>query len=129
KKKAEAQAEVEAKYKDEIATRIAVLEADIAAAKNDKQRKVELIKALRDYRREMDAKIKREARVLLKERFAYCIFLYEAEKVGITATGEDDQNELYPNSNIPSGVEKTALELHREFREDPESFLLAENAA
>src|SRR2546422_938692 len=39
KKKAEAQAEVETKYKDEIATRIAVLEADIAAAKNDKQRK------------------------------------------------------------------------------------------
>jgi len=76
-----------------------------------------------------ETKIKREARDLLKERFVYPIFLYEAEKVGITATGEDDQNELYPNSNMPLGIEKTGLELYREFREDPESFFLVEDAA
>ena len=128
KQKAETQAEVEAKYKDEITARVAAFEADIEVAKNDKQRKAELIKALRDYRREMDAKIKREARALLKERFAYCIFLYEAEKVGITATGEDDQNELYLNESIPSGIQKTCLELYREFRKHPENFLLEEAA-
>jgi type I restriction enzyme M protein len=128
-KKAEARAEVEAKYRDEIAARVAAFEADIEAAKNDKQRRADLAKALKDYRREMDVKIDREARALLKERFAYCIFLYDAEKVGITATGEDDQNELYPNANVPSGVQKTCLELYREFCRHPESFLLEEEAA
>ena len=57
-----------------------------------------------------------ETRALLKERFPYRIFLYEAEKVGITATGEPDQNELFPNDNLPAGVAKTALEHYREFR-------------
>ena len=128
KQKAETQAEVEAKYKDEITTRVAAFEADIEVAKNDKQRKTELIKALRDYRRAMDAKVKHEARTLLKERFAYCIFLYEAEKVGITATGEYDQNELYLNESVPSEIQKTCLELYREFRKHPENFLLEEAA-
>ena len=45
-----------------------------------------------------------EARALLKVRFDYPIFLYEAEKVGITATGEPDANELYPNANMPAGM-------------------------
>jgi type I restriction enzyme M protein len=128
KKKEEAKAEVEAKYKDEIVARVATLEADIEAAKNTKQRKTELTKTLRDYQREMEEKKKREARALLKERFAYPIFLYEAEKVGITATGEEDQNELYPNPNIPPEVKKTTLELHRQFRQHPKSFFLEEAA-
>jgi type I restriction enzyme M protein len=128
KQKAEAQAEVEAKYKDEITTRVTAFEADIEAAKNNKHRKAELVKALRDYHREMDAKIKREAQALLKERFTYCIFLYEAEKVGITATGEDDENELYPNESVPPGIQGNCLELYREFRKHPEDFLLEEAA-
>ena len=45
--------------------------------------------------------------------------MYEAEKVGITATGEADYNELYPNDNMPPDVEKTCLELYREFRKNP----------
>ena len=72
----------------------------------------------------MSIKIEREARALLKERFDYAIFLYDADKVGITATGEEDQNELYPNPNTPSDVEKTALEQYRAFRETPGEFLL-----
>jgi hypothetical protein len=44
----------------------------------------------------------RESRALLKERFDYSIFMYEAEKVGITATGEMDANELYPNDKRPA---------------------------
>ncbi len=126
--KEEAKEEIEAKYKDEIAACVAVLEADIEAAKNNKQRKADLTRTLRDYQREMDEKKKREARMLLKERFDYPVFLYDAEKVGITATGEDDQNELYPNSNVPSEIEKTGLELYREFRRHPERFLLEEAA-
>ncbi len=88
-----------------------------------------LTKELKSYQREMSVKIDREARALLKERFDYAIFLYNADKVGITATGEEDQNELYPNPNVPQGVEMTGLELFREFRKHPEAFLLLEETA
>jgi type I restriction enzyme M protein len=75
----------------------------------------------------MDETKAREARALLKQRFDYPIFLYEAEKVGITATGEPDANELYPNDRLPAGLkpEETCLELYRRFRENPKAFLLA----
>ena len=55
------------------------------------------------------------------------IFLYEAEKVGISATGEPDANELYPNDNMPAGMtaEDTCLEVYRKFLDAPQSFLLA----
>jgi len=51
--------------------------------------------------------------------------LTEAEKVGITATGEADTNELYPNDNLPPGVkpEDSCVELYRRFRSDPAAFL------
>ncbi|MCB0827084.1 MAG: SAM-dependent DNA methyltransferase, partial [Armatimonadetes bacterium] len=74
--------------------------------------------------KELEAIIQTEARALLKKRFDYPIFLYDAEKVGITATGEADQNELYPNENLPSGLEATCLELYRQFREDPNPFFV-----
>jgi type I restriction enzyme M protein len=80
-------------------------------------------KELEDYNKRMEAKKKAEARALLKGRFSYPVFLYEAEKVGITATGEPDQNELHPNENKPDGVEKTCLELYQEFRRTPKPFL------
>ena len=54
----------------------------------------------------------------------YTVFLYEADKVGISATGEPDLNELYPNDRLPSGIEKTCLELYREFRRDPAPFFV-----
>jgi len=68
----------------------------------------------------------REARALLKARFDYPIFLYEAEKVGITATGEPDANELYPSDRMPAGMkpEETCLELYRRFRQQPAAFAL-----
>ena len=128
KKKTSAKAELEAKYRTEITKRIASFETGIDAAKKDKKQRAELVKALKQYRREMDEKITHEARTLLKERFSYPIFLYEAEKVGITATGKADQNELYPNSNMPPGVQKTCLELYREFLKNPKAFLDAESA-
>ncbi len=69
--------------------------------------------------KELEEIITKEARALLKQRFNYPIFMYEAEKVGITATGEPDYNELYPNDNVPPNIEKTCLELYREFMENP----------
>jgi type I restriction enzyme M protein len=74
----------------------------------------------------MEGKKAAESRQLLKERFDYPIFMYEAEKVGISVTGEDDQNELYPNANQPEEIEKTCLEWFREFLADPKAFAGAE---
>jgi type I restriction enzyme M protein len=72
----------------------------------------------------MKIKKAREARHLLKERFDYAVFLYQAEKVGITATGELDQNELYPNPSVPAGLQETCLEAYQRFRQAPDSFLI-----
>jgi len=50
--------------------------------------------------------------------------MYEAEKVGITATGEEDVNELYPGKNFPPELGKSCLELYRQFRANSEAFML-----
>ena len=85
-------------------------------------------KELLEYQRRMDEQKKREARALLRERFAYPIFLYEADKVGITATGEADQNELYGGETVslPEGVtpETTCLALYQQFKKDAAKFML-----
>ena len=45
---------------------------------------------------------------------------------GITATGEPDANELYPNDRMPAGMnaEATCLELYRQFVKKPTEFIL-----
>ncbi len=85
-----------------------------------KEEKTKARKALK----ELEDTITREARVLLKEGFNYPIFMYEAEHVGITATGEADYNELYPNNDTPPGLGKTCLECYQEFRKNPTSFFV-----
>jgi len=125
-----AKAEIEAKYVDESAKETQRLEDAIAKAKENKDsesRKV-LQKELKGYLRQMEEKKAAESRQLLKERFDYPIFMYEAEKVGISATGEEDQNELYPNANQLEGIEKTCLEWYRDFLADPKAFAGAEGA-
>ena len=127
-KHAKAHAEVEARHADVIAKETKQLEDAISAAKeadDAEQRKV-LQKKLADYQNRMAETIATETRTLLKERFPYPIFLYEAEKVGISATGDSDENELVPNDNQPHDVRKTCLELYRQFRHDPESFFIGE---
>jgi type I restriction enzyme M protein len=123
-----AHAEVAAKYADEIAAETARLQAEIEAAKAKKDRDAAKAAARRlaDYLAKMEETKTREARSLLKERFDYPIFLYEAEKVGITATGEPDANELYPNPNMPAGMkpEDTCFELYQRFLADPQAFAL-----
>ncbi len=126
KLKAEARAEIEAKYADEIERETKRLEAAIEAAKaaDDKDARKQREKELNEYQRAMAEKLTAESRALLKQRFNYPVFLYEAEHVGITATGEPDVNELYPNERQPAGDVKTCVELYREFRKAPESFFV-----
>jgi type I restriction enzyme M protein len=121
-----ARQKTEAKYAPEIAAETDRIEAGIEAAKQarDADRRKAVQKELAEYKKAMELKIVAEARALLKERFDYPVFLYEAEMVGITATGEDDLNELYPNERVPEGIEKPALELYREFLLDPEPFFV-----
>ena len=132
-KMAAAGEETRDKYTPEIAKRTKELEDAIEQVKmtRDADRRKTLQKELHDYRREIEERIKGEARALLKKRFPYYIFLYEAEHVGITATGETDRvsNELVPNEYKPADIEQTTLELYRAFRVDPRPFLLAEARA
>jgi type I restriction enzyme M protein len=117
-----AKEEVEAKYADEIAAEEARLETAIQNAKDegDAESRRTLQSELKQYHKEMEAKRISETRALVKSRFDYPIFMYEAEKVGITATGEEDLNELYTNEKQPDGVEKTCLEWYREFLSAPD---------
>jgi len=125
KKRDAAKAEVEAKYADETAAETARLETEIGAAKKaqDAKRRKKAQYELVNYLARIAETKTREVRAVLKERFDYPIFLYEAEKVGITATGEPDTNELYTNSNMPAGItpEDTCLELFRRFRKKPDA--------
>lgn len=127
-RQAAAHNETDAKHAAAIAAETSRLELAIAAAKvarNADARKVAQGE-LRDFLKRMDELKTREARALLKQRFDYPIFLYDAEKVGISATGEPDANELYPNDRMPAGTqpETTCLELYRRFRKNPEAFAL-----
>jgi len=123
-----AMAEVEARHAGEIAEETARLEEEIAAAKEarDADRRKAAQRELRNYRKLMGETKEREARELMKAGFDYPVFMYEAEKVGITAAGEMDANELYPNERMPAAAkaEDTCLQLYRRFCHDPESFRL-----
>ena len=126
KKKAAVESETRAKHKPEIERETTRLKAEIEAAKQarDADCRKKAQDELRTFQRDMEERIRAESRALLKERFPYPVFLYEAEKVGISSTDEADQNELYPNPNQPPGAEgKTCLELYRAFRQDPTAFL------
>jgi type I restriction enzyme M protein len=131
KKRAAAKADIEAKYAPSIAAETGRLKAAIEVAKQvkDKDAKKQAEVELREYLKQMDDTTTREARALLKERFNYPVFLYEAKKVGITATGEPDDNELYANANLPAGMkpEDTCLSLYRRFRKNSKDFLLSAN--
>jgi type I restriction enzyme M protein len=121
---------VKARHAEAIAAKTTRLEEAIASATGaqDAGKRKALQKELADYQKRMAEIIDVETRAMLKERFPYPIFLYEAERVGITATGDADQNELFPNTNQPPGGAKTCSELYQEFRRDPHTFFLAEAA-
>jgi type I restriction enzyme M protein len=125
-KREQAKAEVDAKHEAAVGLETSRLQLAIDDAKKAKDaagRKTAQ-RELADYIARIEDVKAREARALLKERFDYPIFMYEAEKVGITATGDEDANELYPNPNMPAGMnpEDTCLELLRRFRRNPHAF-------
>ncbi|SDY22889.1 type I restriction enzyme M protein [Hymenobacter psychrophilus] len=127
-------------YADTVATALAERTAHHAPARNQElERLDDLIKEAqatkqRDdlktlraeratYEKRLAATIEREARPLVKQRLDYPVFLYEADRVGITATGEPDLNELYPNAAPLHPDEPTALELYQQFQQDPAAFV------
>jgi type I restriction enzyme M protein len=112
-------AEIEAKYANDISVKTEMLRRAIQKAKKEKdvKKSKDCQKELRDDLKKIGDEIANESRQLLKDRFNYPIFMYEAEKVGITATGEDDQNELYPNDKQPECIEKTCFEWYLEYRD------------
>lgn len=122
---AQAKAEIEQKYQSEIATEQVRLTKAIETARqaNNATGRKALQKELKDYLKAMGDRQISESRALLKERMDYPIFMYEAEKVGISATGESDYNELYPNDSPPLGLEKTCLEWYRQFLANPDSLV------
>lgn len=102
-----------------VAKRLPKIKKGIADAKGE----------LRQYEKRMAQAKAAEARQLLKQRFNYPIFLYDAEHVGITATGEQDTCELFESEalGLPADAtpEDTALEQYRRFYADPQAFALA----
>ena len=116
------------KYGSQIAAEMARINEQItaAAAAGEWGTMKILRKDLADFQKRMADIIAVQTRAMLKENFPYPIFLYDAEKVGISATGEADQNELFPNDNQPLSISKTCLELAQEFKRDPTPFFLSE---
>lgn len=125
-----AKSQVDAKYEREILETVNRLNADISAAKEakDSNARKQAQLELRNYQKKMDVIKTNEARQLLKKRFVYPIFLYDAKYVGITATGEEDCSELYLSEtlDLPPGMkpEDTALEQYRHFSKSPHAFIL-----
>ncbi len=130
KKRKAAVDEVAAKYKDEIIAEVGRLQAEIESATKDKDkaRRKKAQTELTQYEKRMEELKASESRRLLKQRFTYPVFLYDAEHVGITATGEQDACELYYNEKLglPAGLkpEDTALETYRRFTKRPNDFII-----
>lgn len=100
-----------------------VVAVESAAKRRDVVSKKAAKKVLSDFDKKASLQLAAEGRALAKKRFDYPVFLYDANKVGLTATGEEDDNELYPNARLPVGTDKSALEEYRAFLADPASFL------
>lgn len=115
----EAEAEIRAKHQPAIDSKVAEFDDRIAAAKEakDTTARKEAERERRAFLTKMETQITEERRRLLRERFNYPIFMYDAQRVGITATGEPDANELYPNERVPSEIPtgQTAIELYEAF--------------
>lgn len=113
--------EIERKYAPDIAAERSRLGAAILAAKDsgNREERTALQKELREYISRMEGLKTAEARKLAKSRFPYSIFMYEADHVGISATGEEDTNELGPNTNLPEGISRSCLEWFELYRTDP----------
>ncbi|MFD2174778.1 N-6 DNA methylase [Rhodobacter lacus] len=112
---------IEKRYEPEIAAERSRLDTAILAAKDsgNQEARTALQKELREYISRMEGLKTAESRKLAKIRFPYSIFMYEADHVGISATGEEDTNELGPNTNLPEGITRSCIEWFELFRNDP----------
>jgi type I restriction enzyme M protein len=126
RQQATATAETQAKYAAQIAIETERLKAEMEAARKagEAEKRKALQKELAEYAKSMEAQQASAARARFKARVDYPVFMYEAEHVGISATGEADYNELYPNDNPPPVRDKSCLEWYQEFKKNPEQFLL-----
>ncbi len=73
--------------------------------------------------RTMSREARQQFRKALRESFDYPVFLYDALHVGITPTGGEDYNELYPNIAQPPHITATCSELFAAFRAAPHRFV------
>jgi type I restriction enzyme M protein len=126
RQQATATAETQAKYAAQIAIETERLKAEMEAARKagEAEKRKALQKELAEYAKSMEAQQASAVRARFKARVDYPVFMYEAEHVGISATGEADYNELYPNDNPPPVRDKSCLEWYQEFKKNPEQFLL-----
>jgi type I restriction enzyme M protein len=92
-------------------------------AKEFNERLKELKKSATKKLKEIESRIELDARTALRKLTRYPIFMYEAEYVGLTATGAEDDNELFPNNRTPKEVSITALEQFHNFLVDAKPFL------
>lgn len=96
-------------------------EANLSAKQyNDDLRKAKFMARANFAQLEREVAQDASARLRLKAR--YPVFMYDAEKVGVTASGAEDYNELYPNRRLPKNVKCSALEAFRHFMSDPAKF-------
>jgi type I restriction enzyme M protein len=79
--------------------------------------------------KEIDVEIAVRARRALRSKIRYPVFMYDAEKVGVIATGAADENELIPSPSLPSDVELSALEQYQLFCKNPKRFMQSRNGA
>lgn len=121
-----AHAEVSEQHRAELeAERLRVATALVSAkTAKDSTRQKALKAELAIFEKRITEQIAVQTRQLVKSRFDYPVFLYEAEKMGLTATGEPDANELYPNPRLPAGITQTALEQYRAFEKDAKPFFV-----
>jgi len=126
--KRQAESDTRAKHQPEIEREVKAFDSRIEAAKAKKD--AETRKAAESEKRaflsKMEDVIAEESRRLLRDRFNYPIFMYDAQHVGITATGEPDSNEMYINDRMPSGIVagETAIELYERFESEHASLFL-----
>lgn len=89
--------------------------SEINAILNNRKVDKEQKKTTKAKLRELDEFVETESRKLARIDFDYPIFMCEAEKIGISSTGEEDINEL-----------PDIYEQYKQFKTDPEAF--ADNA-
>lgn len=95
-------------------------------AKDENEKLKQLKLSAKTELKNLEKTILEEIKILIKTKMDYNIFLYDAEKVGITATGDVDKNELYPNENKPDNIEYTAIELYEQYQENSSKFAVME---